>query len=112
MNRKCNNKLIIALSYGFISLNCLIAWASKLLKMSSSNPQVGILGIVMAMLVLLSIVDTREEMSSSFAVWSSIIAEFSVNCFISIAYSFYWLLVLTIPETILLIVLSIRIKKN
>lgn len=109
---KLQNRIVIAASYFFCSLNCFIVWAASFLPVANHDGSIVILGILMAVMVPISYVDPRPQAQSNIAALSSIFLHFLFNSLVAILFRLWWLVPVFVPETILLIVLYTFVKRK
>lgn len=105
--KKLRNNIVIGICFFFCAINCIIAWIFSLASGAGDDNSILVLGIIMAIMIPVSIIDPREEMQSSLAVVCYIFMHILFNILVIILYSYYWLFLLFIPETAMLIIFVI-----
>lgn len=103
MKRINKRKKIIASCYALNAIHCLISYFAIILKMSAGDRSILFFGAILTIMVPLSILDIREEMSDRFAVWTTILLHTILDCVIVILSESYWIGCLSVIETVLLI---------
>lgn len=109
---KLRNRIVIAVSFFFCALNCIIAWGISLTSVSNYDKSVGVLGIIMIVMIPISLIDPREQMQNSLAALSSIFLHFLFNLLVTVLFSLWWLVFVFVPETVLLIVLFYLVRRH
>ena len=106
------NGKIIAGSYAFNAINCMIVCASSHFFYSGEQNSVSVLGAIFLIMAFLSLHDTRESMRSKSAVWLSIGKDVVLNCMLSL-FTYWWVCIPAILEiTFLLIFIISPWKKD
>ena len=103
MKRINKRKKTIASCYALNAVHCLISYLAIILRISNGDRSILFLGAILTIMIPLSILDIRKEMSGSFAVWTSIILHTILDCVIVILSASCWIGYLSVIETIFLI---------
>lgn len=110
MKNVSRNQKIIAACYGLSAINCIAIWMSKQLLDIPADTSILFFALILALMVLVSLADSRKGMCGSFAVACSIIMHFLLSILLSVLFSCLWILVPSHIQTIILSMLAF-IKK-
>lgn len=97
--------IVIGTSFAFCSINCFIARTRILSLSSNSGSTLLALGLIMAIMVPISVVDPREQMRSKRTARFYIAMHLLFGTVITVLFSCYWLILPIIVETTILLAL-------
>ncbi len=112
MKNRNRNKTIIALSYGFTSINLFICWLSRLFSPTGNELSLLLFAAVIAIMVPISILEPRQEMCSPVVAYCAIAATFLLNVLMSIFLAIWWVSLLSFIQTTVLLILVFYKKKD
>ena len=97
------NKKIISSCYFLNVVHCLICYIFMYLGIVNGDESIIFLGIILAAMIPLTILDNRKEMSGKKAVWTTLFLHVALDCFIALLSMCYWIAYLSVLETVILI---------
>ena len=112
MKNKLRNRGIIAICYSLNAIHCFIGYIATLLNITCGDTSIVFLGIVLALMVPLAVFDDRAKMTGATAVWIAIVLHTVLDFCITILSACYFLMYLSILETILMIFVCWKTKKR